>query len=202
MFARTERLLLRPGWNDDAEALTHAIANEKIVRNLAAVPWPYDVEDARSYLNMVQSGAQSTQLPDFLIFARTQRNPELVGGIGLHTNPLNPFGPPELGYWIAESHWGHGYATEAGRAVIALARDSLKCRRIAAGYFTDNPASGAVLRKLGFKSTGKIVTRHSKGRGGEASMALVSAELGDDGCGEAAMPPPKAMRPAMERWAA
>ena len=40
MFARTKRLLLRPGWAQDAPALFRAIADEGIVRNLASAPWP------------------------------------------------------------------------------------------------------------------------------------------------------------------
>ena len=47
MFARTERLLLRPGWAEDAPALARAIADEAIVRNLATAPWPYGIDDAR-----------------------------------------------------------------------------------------------------------------------------------------------------------
>ena len=41
MFARTPRLLLRPGFPEDAPALAGAIADQAIVRNLATVPWPY-----------------------------------------------------------------------------------------------------------------------------------------------------------------
>ena len=41
MFARTTRLLLRPGWAEDAEALAQAIGDEMIVRNLSTAPWPY-----------------------------------------------------------------------------------------------------------------------------------------------------------------
>ncbi len=196
MFARTERLLLRPGWGDDAQALTRAIANEKIVRNLTSIPWPYGVADAHQHL----STAQSAKLPAFLIFARTQQNPELVGGIGLQTDPQNRFGPPELGYWIAESHWGKGYATEAGHAVINLARDSLKCQRIAAGYFADNPASGAVLRKLGFETTGHIVARHSSARRAGAPMLLAIADLND--CASSDMDASRHRVSARERWAA
>src|SRR3989344_9521016 len=39
MFARTERLLLRPGWQEDAPALAKAIGEEGVVRNLATAPW-------------------------------------------------------------------------------------------------------------------------------------------------------------------
>ena len=50
MFARTERLLLRPGWAEDAPALARAIGDEMIVRNLAVVPWPYSLRDAEAFL--------------------------------------------------------------------------------------------------------------------------------------------------------
>ena len=40
MFHVTERLLLRPAWPEDAEALLGGIADEAIVRNLASAPWP------------------------------------------------------------------------------------------------------------------------------------------------------------------
>ena len=50
MFARTPRLLLRPGFPEDAPALAGAIADEAIVRNLATAPWPYRMRDAEAFL--------------------------------------------------------------------------------------------------------------------------------------------------------
>ena len=50
MFARTERLLLRPGWAEDAPALSQAIADEMIVRNLSSAPWPFGLRDAEAHL--------------------------------------------------------------------------------------------------------------------------------------------------------
>jgi len=50
MFARTPRLLLRPGFAEDAPALAMAIGDEAIVRNLAVVPWPYTLRDAEAFL--------------------------------------------------------------------------------------------------------------------------------------------------------
>ena len=67
MFARTERLLLRPGWAEDAPALAAAIADEMIVRNLATAPWPYSLRDAEAFL----AQPRDPVLPSFLIFART-----------------------------------------------------------------------------------------------------------------------------------
>ena len=50
MFARTPRLLLRPGFPEDAPALAAAIADQAIARNLANVPWPYSMRDAEAFL--------------------------------------------------------------------------------------------------------------------------------------------------------
>ena len=142
MFIRTENLLLRPGWVDDAPALTEAFAREDVVMTLATAPWPYRLDDAVDYLTRDRSAHEV----DLLIFLRTPGVPRLIGGVGI----ADRGGESELGYWIVPSHWGRGYATEAARAVIAAARDSLRIERLVSRHFTDNPASGVVLRKLGF----------------------------------------------------
>ncbi len=64
-----------------------------------------------------------------------------------------------------------GGLAKLARAVLALARDSLRLPRIQAGHFTDNPASGRVLQKLGFRPAGAVTTRHSMARRGEAPFA-------------------------------
>ena len=75
MFARTPRLLLMLGFPEDAPALAAAIADESIVRNLAAVPWPYSMRDAEAYL----ACPRDPILPSLLIFERTSAAPQLVG---------------------------------------------------------------------------------------------------------------------------
>ena len=176
MFARTERLLLRPGWVDDAPALARAIGEEAIVRNLATAPWPYGEDAARAFLSEPVAPTE----PRFLIFARTGGAPRLVGGCG-----ILPGDAPEMGYWIARPYWGLGFATEAGRQLVRIAR-AMGLPRLTAGHFTDNPASGAVLRKLGFRPTGKVAPRFSRARGGAAPCALF--EEGDGDGGDAVIP--------------
>ncbi len=173
MFARTDRLLLRPGWLEDAPALFEGIRDEGIVRNLASAPWPYTLEDAQAFLRTDRAPAE----PCFLIFRRTDGAPQLIGTVGFGRRPT---GETEFGYWIARAHWGRGYATEAGRAAIALARDSLRLPRLSAGHFLDNPASGRVLEKLGFRSTGTVALRYSAGRGAEAPCRLFELDLLQD----------------------
>ena len=170
MFVRTERLLLRPGWIQDAPALFEAIGDQRIVRNLATAPWPYRPEDAEAWLATERKASE----PSLLIFRCTDSAPELIGAVGFGRKPS---GGIEFGYWIARYHWGRGYATEAGRAVLATARGSLQLRRLDSGHFLDNPASGRVLEKLGFKSTGRIVPHYSAGRGEAAPCRLFELEL-------------------------
>jgi RimJ/RimL family protein N-acetyltransferase len=171
MFARTDRLLLRPGWLEDAPALFQAIQDEGIVRNLASAPWPYSLADAEAFLRTERMAGE----PCFLIFLRTEGAPLLIGTVGFGRRPT---GETEFGYWIARPHWGRGYATEAGRAALDLARDSLRLQRISGGHFLDNPASGRVLEKLGFRPTGIIAPRYSAGRGGTAPCRLLELDLG------------------------
>jgi len=102
-----------------------------------------------------------------LVFLRTDGAPQLVGAVGLARKEGED--QTELGYWIARPFWGRGIATEAARALIENGRESLRVKRFVAGHFTDNPASGQVLRKLGFRSTGRTRPRFSAGRGEEAA---------------------------------
>jgi RimJ/RimL family protein N-acetyltransferase len=173
MFARTERLLLRPGWREDAPALFDAIRDEAIVRNLASAPWPYTRADAEAFLATDRSDSE----PAMLIFRRTAAAPQLVGTIGFGRRPD---GEMEFGYFIARRFWGLGFATEAGRAVIDFARQSLRLDRLNAGHFLDNPASGRVLEKLGFRPTGAIVPRYSAGRREAAPCRLFELELAEE----------------------
>ena len=77
----------------------------------------------------------------------------------------SPSGAVELGYWIVPSQWGKGFATEAARAVIALAQGSLRLTRIVASHILDNKASATVLRNLGFVDTGEVVMHESRASG-------------------------------------
>ena len=170
MFHVTQNLLLRPAWPEDADALFGGIADEGIVRNLARAPWPYLPHHAHDYVSV----EKDPRLPSFLLTLPSEHGSRLVGCAGLGEGADGV----ELGYWIARPFWGRGYATEAARGVLEVAR-MLGHERISAGHFTDNPASGRVLRKVGFTPTGRTVSRHSCGRGGDADCVMYTLDLGD-----------------------
>jgi RimJ/RimL family protein N-acetyltransferase len=101
------------------------------------------------------------------LFQRTGGAPRLIGGCGIAESPE---GALEIGCWIARPFWGLGYATEAARHVMKIAR-SLGLPPLTACHFVDNPASGRVLRKAGFRPTGAIVRRPCRARGGLVDAA-------------------------------
>jgi RimJ/RimL family protein N-acetyltransferase len=173
MFFRSERLFLRPGFAEDWQDLRDAIADAAIVRNLATAPWPYREEDARLFAARVQD----PRYPHFLLTLPTDQGAALVGSAGLGERE----GEAELGYWIARPFWGQGFATEAASAVLEIAR-MLGHRRVIAGHHHDNPASGSVLRKAGFRPTGAVERRYCLGRGASVPGPVYAIAF-DDGDG-------------------
>jgi RimJ/RimL family protein N-acetyltransferase len=63
----------------------------------------------------------------------------------------------EIGYVVNPDHAGHGYATEAARAMLAMAFDRLGMHRVVARVDARNPASAAVLRHLGLRQEAVLV---------------------------------------------
>ncbi len=167
MFHRSERLFLRPAWREDATAVHHQIGCEEIVRNLATAPWPYGLRDAERFVTM----DRPLKLPSFLI---TLPGEGIVGSAGLGIDAQT--GLVQAGYWIGRRYWGLGFATEAARAVLRIAKE-IGHRKITASHFVDNPASGKVLRKAGFRPTGTTRLGYSLARGGSDPVACFEMAL-------------------------
>ncbi len=172
MFARTKRLTLRPGWPEDAAVIAQAIGHESVVTKLSRVPWPYGHDDAVQWLTMDRARDNVS----CLIFAHEEATPRLVGNIGIH--PVE--GGHEIGYWLTPDAWGRGYATEAGHAMLGIARYAMGLKRLVSGHFIDNPASGNVLRKLGFRPTGRIEPQYCLARDREIDCVKLERDLDQD----------------------
>lgn len=173
MFHRSDRIMLRPIWPEDWPGIYEAINDEGVVRNLARAAWPYTQADAREFA--ASSAAAGADTARFLITLPGNPGAPIVGCVGL--DPAED-GGHELGYWIARRHWGHGLATEAARAALAVAK-ALGWNRVSAAHFLDNPASGRVLLKAGFAPTGQTAMRFSRARGYEARVACFALDRAD-----------------------
>lgn len=171
MFAITKRLLLRPGWVEDAPFVAEAIAHERIACMLARMPWPYRLEHAREWL----ATPRDEQYPTFLITDRVDIPGRIIGAVGFHESEQADV--PELGFWLVPDRWGDGVMVEAANAALEAGRASLGYDRVVAGHFVDNPRSARVLEKLGFRKTG-IAPRDCRARG--RRVDCVTFELGED----------------------
>ena len=149
---RTERLLLRPLRAGDAESIFVAFNNWEVVRRLAAPPWPYTIEDTRTFVaKRISFRSEPTEALHIIQLANA-----VIGGIDCTPGwQQRPGTGPVLGYWLAQPFWGNGYMTEAARAFVESLFASGVGDSIRSGAFADNPASLRVQQKLGFVRVGE-----------------------------------------------
>lgn len=149
---RTERFTLRPFVPQDAPALAAFGGDPEVARMTGSFPPDWTVLQAEEWIirNAHQGGSG-------FALAILSDTAEIVGEVGLSRDPVM------LGYAIARDHWGQGIATEAASAVLHVARTQLDVNEVGAVAFDENPASAAVLCKLGFKKIGEKPI-HSKAR--------------------------------------
>jgi RimJ/RimL family protein N-acetyltransferase len=142
----TDRLVLRPPREADLDDLIAGIGDLRVSRMLGRVPHPYKRSDADGFLAAVRRNAHSGRALNLSIV----REGRLIGGMAIGSLP----GYCEFGYWLAHDAWGKGYATEAGRAVLAYGFDGLGLSLIRSGVLWSNAASLRVQIKLGFRRIG------------------------------------------------
>jgi RimJ/RimL family protein N-acetyltransferase len=145
---KTERLILRAPWLADVKAIAHLANDRRIAANTARIPHPYGIEDAETFIESVNR------------YDGEARFDVTHGGavIGVCSIDMREEGA-ELGYWFGPDYWGHGFATEAARAVIDHAFGDLGHPALQSGARVSNPASRRVLEKCGFQWTGVRLIR-------------------------------------------
>lgn len=150
----TERLTLRAPVIGDLDALVEGINNWKVAGPTASLPFPYLPEHGVGFIE------QFARAPEQRPYAITRQGDDvLLGIVGLKFADGHP---PELGYWIAEPHWGQGLAPEAVSGLVGAAATT-GIKTIKARVLESNPASQRVLEKTGFaviEHTQSVVERH------------------------------------------
>lgn len=149
----TERLELHPFTVELAGAIAAGEADGR--KWIDGFPREDDQDAARMFLDK-----PSEAFPSYVVVRRDTS--ETVGSIGF-------FGPPGedgavmIGYGLAESARGYGYATEAVRALVGYAFAHAEVTRVLADTDLDNFASHRVLEKAGFTSDTKAQWVHERG---------------------------------------
>jgi ribosomal-protein-alanine N-acetyltransferase len=161
----TARLLLRTLRPDDATPLFALFNNWNVIRFLSAPPWPYSPGDSRLFVNGVV--ARSPGLNEEVL-AITQGG-TFIGVISVRQHepgPLQRGAGPNIGYWVGEPFWGHGFMSEALAALVAHIFGATDTDAIYSGAFMENVASLRVQEKVGFIRDGDS-TLFSRPRNGD-----------------------------------
>ena len=145
----TQRLILRAPTMTDMPVFVRILNDYDVAKNLRLVPHPFTDTLFREALVRIDRERQDGT---GYAFAVTRAMDGAL--IGLCAADRGENGAWEFGYWYGKQYWGQGYATEAARPVMRFAFEDRGADRLTAGWFDDNPASGAVLHKLGFIVTG------------------------------------------------
>jgi 8-oxo-dGTP diphosphatase len=148
----TERLLLRSLRPDDAEQIHRLVNDWEVVRMLSQLPFPYPRELADKWIGSTLEQIERGSGYHLAITGQEEGREMLIGCIGLRLDMTPRVG--NLGYWIGRRFWRHGVATEAASRLARWALANLDLDRLEAHVAVDNPASGAVLRRAGFREVG------------------------------------------------
>jgi len=141
----SERLVLRQPTNADVDAICMLANNWEVARWMGRLPFPYLRKDAVFFLEEVVSR-------EAVWIIQNRNSAEVLGVGGL--NPHEASGQVELGYWLGETYWGNGFATEASRAILDYAFGPASLTEVISGCFAGNTRSAHVLKKLGFRTVG------------------------------------------------
>ncbi|MGB0906597.1 MAG: GNAT family N-acetyltransferase [Maricaulaceae bacterium] len=144
----TERLVLRPITIADAKNYAAYVSTEDVARMTGSIALPFPVMSAEFWIMEKLSKVRRGMSHIYVIELAGEIAKSMIGVIDLFKR--DPDGPLEIGYSLAPEAWGNGYATEACKAIINEAYETLGAKRIVAGVFADNPASIKLLHKLGF----------------------------------------------------
>ncbi|ASR37955.1 GCN5 family acetyltransferase [Prauserella marina] len=148
----TARLRLRPFADDDADDLFALQSNAHVLRYWDSPAWK-----DRSRIARFMNGCRQMADEGTGVRVAIERNSDQAFAGWCTFNSWNPdFRSASLGYCLNEESWGHGYATEAARALLGWAFDALDLNRVQAETDTRNTASARVLEKLGFVREGTL----------------------------------------------
>jgi RimJ/RimL family protein N-acetyltransferase len=142
----TQRLVLRPPRDSDAEAIAKNLNDFAVAGNLARVPYPYHLADAEAWLRTREPDTPADRANFAIVLDGTY-----IGQVGFHPGRVGPI----IGYWLGQPYWGRGFMTEAVRASLGWFFSASRAAAVYSGVFHFNHASLAIQKKLGFVEIGR-----------------------------------------------
>jgi RimJ/RimL family protein N-acetyltransferase len=136
---QTKRLIFKKPSPFDAKALCLELDNWKVAKWLGRLPNPDSLSEAESWVSVISHMEFNFNifLPDVLI-----------GGAGLVATDE---GHHELGFWLGESYWRKGYATQAGQALLLHASTKHIGGKVVASCLQGSAGFLKILQGFGFE---------------------------------------------------
>jgi len=143
----TERLILRPFTYDDARDVFECWESDPDVAKYMFWSSHNDIEKTKEWLKFEIGQIEKDEWYRFALVLKSTN--ELIGtALIYYEDEVECW---EIGYNLGKKYWGKGYTTEAMSKVIEFAIDYLNISEIVGRYAKENPASGNIMNKLGFK---------------------------------------------------
>lgn len=150
--AGAARWRIRPWRESDAPALARALDDAAIHANLRdGLPLPYTEADALEFIRAMLAAA-----PGSVYAFAVEVDGEAAGSIGIYRQQNIHGRTAELGYYLAQAHWGRGIMSAAVRAACEEVFAHSDILRIFAEPFAENAASCRLLEKAGFLLEGTM----------------------------------------------
>ena len=195
----TERILLRPWRDSDAEVLykwasdpdvgpragwaPHQSVEESLeiirtVFNDALHTWAIELKETGETMEQRE---QSDACIDSAESRQRKTEGQPIGAMGYGPScecdlPARD-GEPLIGYWVAKPYWNQGICTEALRLMLDHIRETTDIQSLISGHFVDNPASGRVMEKCGFAPTGETCIDANQYQGEGRPIRVLRLEI-------------------------
>lgn len=142
----TERLVLRR-WRPSDRDPWAALNADPVVMEL--MPALLSRAEADAFADRIEAGLDERGWGLWAV--EVPGHADFIGFVGLNVPSFEAHFTPcvEVGWRLARSAWGHGYASEAARAVLAFAFDSLGLDEVVSFTSVGNQRSRAVMERLG-----------------------------------------------------
>jgi len=145
----TDRLILRPWKDSDAESL-YEYAKNPNVGPMAGWPVHADVADSLRVIRQILCAEET-----YAVTLKGNAAETAIGSISLMFAAVSNLGigadEAEIGYWFGEPFWGQGLIPEAVNALLRHAFEDLGVTTVWCGYFEENEKSKRVNEKCGFR---------------------------------------------------
>ena len=171
----TPRLILRMAQMTDAEPMFRNWASDPEVTKFLTWPTYQSIDSAYYILDLWTKAYEKQDFYQWMIELKEIGEP--IGSISV-VNHRDDIASAEIGYCIGQAWWHKGIVTEALGAVIDYLFEVVGMNRIEAKHDTNNPNSGAVMRKCGMKYEGthRACDRNNQGICDAAQYAILRSE--------------------------